>query len=169
MSQREWDDEVLGKAYDARLMARVWRVTRPHGRLVLASLIVFPLVALLELLQPYLVKIAIDDFILRRDWVGLGRVAAIFLAVLLVLYALRMAQAYLTQLTGQRVMYDLRNALFAHLQGLDAPFFDRNPVGRLMTRVLNDVEAINELFTSGVVSLLSDVLTVAGVVIIMLG
>jgi ATP-binding cassette subfamily B multidrug efflux pump len=169
MSPHEPDDEILGKAYDARLMARVWRVTRPHGRLVLASLILFPLVALLELLQPYLVKMAIDDHILRRDWVGLGHVAAIFLVVLLALYALRMAQAYLTQLTGQRVMYDLRNILFAHLEGLDAPFFDRNPVGRLMTRVLNDVEAINELFTSGVVSILGDVLTLTGVVIIMLG
>lgn len=169
MSAHEHDDEILGKAYDARLMARVWRFTRPHGRLVVLSLIVFPLVALLELLQPYLVKIAIDDHILRSDWAGLGRIAALFLAVLVALYALLVAQAYLTQLTGQRVMYDLRNALFAHLQRLDAPFFDRNPVGRLMTRVLNDVEAINELFTSGVVSVLGDVLTLTGVVIIMLG
>ncbi|PYO35293.1 MAG: antibiotic ABC transporter ATP-binding protein, partial [Candidatus Rokuibacteriota bacterium] len=169
MRAHEHDDEILGKAYDARLMARVWRFTRPHGRLVLLSLIVFPPVALLELLQPYLVKMAIDDHILRRDWAGLGRIAAIFLMVLVALYALRVAQAYLTQLTGQRVMYDLRHALFAHLQRLDAPFFDRNPVGRLMTRVLNDVEAINELFTSGVVSILGDVLTLTGVVVIMLG
>ena len=168
MTQREHDDEVLGKAYDARLMARVWRVTRPHGRLVALSLLVFPPVALLELLQPYLVKTAIDDHILRGDWVGLGRVAALFLLVLAALYVLRMTQAYLTQLTGQRVIYDLRNAIFAHLQRLDAPFFDRNPVGRLMTRVLNDVEAINELFTSGVVSILGDVLTLVGVVAIML-
>ena len=168
MTQREHDDEVLGKAYDARLMARVWQVTRPHGRLVALSLLVFPPVALLELLQPYLVKTAIDDHILRGDWVGLGRVAALFLLVLAALYVLRMTQAYLTQLTGQRVIYDLRNAIFAHLQRLDAPFFDRNPVGRLMTRVLNDVEAINELFTSGVVSILGDVLTLVGVVAIML-
>jgi len=169
MRAHEHDDEILGKAYDARLMARVWRFTRPHGRLVLLSLVVFPPVALLELLQPYLVKMAIDDHILRRDWAGLGRIAAIFLVVLVALYALRVAQAYLTQLTGQRVMYDLRHALFAHLQRLDASFFDRNPVGRLMTRVLNDVEAINELFTSGVVSILGDVLTLTGVVVIMLG
>ncbi|HYB42328.1 MAG TPA: ABC transporter ATP-binding protein, partial [Candidatus Methylomirabilis sp.] len=168
MNTPEHDDEVLGKAYDARLMARVWRFTRPHGRLVLTSMAVFPLVALLELLQPYLVKVAIDNHILRRDWRGLGRVAAIFLLALVALYALRVAQGYLTQLTGQRVMYDLRNALFAHLQGLDAPFFDRNPVGRMMTRVLNDVEAINELFTSGVVAILGDLLTLIGVVIIML-
>src|SRR5206468_2432331 len=169
MRAHEHDDEILGKAYDARLMARVWRFTRPHGRLVLLSLVVFPPVALLELLQPYLVKMAIDDHILRRDWAGLGRIAAIFLMVLVALYALRVAQAYLTQLTGQRVMYDLRNALFAHLQRLDAPFFDRHPVGRLMTRVINDVETINEMFTSGVVSILGDVLTLTGVVVIMLG
>jgi len=165
----EHDEDILGKAYDTRLMTRVWRFTRPHGRLVALSLSVFPMVALLELLQPYLVKIAIDNHILRGDWAGLGRVAALFLLVLVVLYGLRVAQAYLTQLTGQRVMYDLRNALFAHLQRLDARFFDRNPVGRLMTRILNDVEAINELFTSGVVSVLGDVLMLTGVVVIMLG
>ncbi|HEV8437814.1 MAG TPA: ABC transporter ATP-binding protein [Methylomirabilota bacterium] len=169
MNGHEQDDEVLGKAYDARLASRVWRFTRPHGKLVLLSLTLFPLVALLELLQPYLVKLAIDDYILRHDWAGLGRVAGVFLLVLIVLYGLRVAQAYLTQLTGQRVMYDLRNALFAHLQRMDARFFDRNPVGRLMTRILGDVEAINELFTSGVVSILGDVLTLTGVVVIMLG
>ncbi len=163
------DDEILGKAYDARLMRRIWEHTRPHRGLLLLSLLVFPLATLLELLQPYLVKIAIDEHILRRDWPGLGRIALLFLLTLLVLYALRVAQAYLTQLTGQRVMHDLRNALFAHLQRMDAAFFDRNPVGRLMTRVLNDVEAINELFTSGVVSVLGDVFTLAGVVVIMLG
>jgi ATP-binding cassette subfamily B protein len=89
--------------------------------------------------------------------------------VLLALYALRAAQAYLTQLTGQRVIHDLRAALFAHLQRQDARFYDRSPVGRLMTRVLNDGEAIQELFTSGVVALLGDVVVLTGVVVIMLG
>jgi ATP-binding cassette subfamily B multidrug efflux pump len=163
------EEEVLGKAYDARLIRRIWGYTRPHGRLVALSVLLFPLVTGLELLQPYLVKVAIDDHILRHDWAGLGRIAALFLLVLAVLYALRSGQAYVTQLTGQRVIHDLRNALFAHLQRMDAAFFDRNPVGRLMTRVLNDVEAINELFTSGVVSVLGDVLTLTGVVVIMLG
>ncbi len=125
--------------------------------------------AALELLQPYLVKMAIDDYILRREWSGLGRVAALFLAVLVALYFLRVLQAYLTQVTGQRVMRDLRNALFRHLQRLDARFFDRNPVGRLMTRVLNDVEAIHELFTSGIVAVVGDVFVLTGVVVIMLG
>jgi ATP-binding cassette, subfamily B, multidrug efflux pump len=126
-------------------------------------------VSLIELAQPYLVKIAIDEHILRRDWAGLGRVAALFLLLLVGLYVLRAAQAYLTQLTGQRVIHDLRAALFEHLQRQDARFYDRSPVGRLMTRLLNDGEAIQELFTSGLVSLLGDVVTLTGVVVIMLG
>ena len=169
MREPEHEDEVLGKAYDSRLMGRLWAFTRPHTRLVLATCALFPAVALLELSQPYLIKIAIDDHILRRDWAGLGGVAALFLLVLVALYALRATQAYLTQLTGQRVIHDLRAALFAHLQRQDARFYDRSPVGRLMTRVLNDGEAIQELFTSGAVALLGDVVVLTGVVVIMLG
>ncbi|HEY7203825.1 MAG TPA: ABC transporter ATP-binding protein [Methylomirabilota bacterium] len=169
MRESELDDEILGRAYDARLMRRLWAFTRPHVRLVLATCALFPAVTLLELTQPYLIKIAIDEHILRRDWAGLGRIAAVFLLVLLALYALRAGQAYLTQLTGQRVIGDLRAALFAHLQRQDAKFFDGHPVGRLMTRILNDGEAIQELFTSGLVALLGDVLTLTGVVVIMLG
>lgn len=168
MTRPDDHDEILGKAYDARLMARLWAVTRPHKRLVLVSLVLFPLTAAAELLQPYLIKVAIDQHILAGDWGGLSRIAGLFLLTLVVLYVLRAALAYVTQLTGQRVMHDLRGALFAHLQRQDSAFFDRNPVGRLMTRVLNDVEAINELFTSGVVAIVGDVVTLTGVVIILL-
>jgi ATP-binding cassette subfamily B protein len=167
--QHRDEDEVVGRAYDARLMRRLWAVTRPHRRLVTLSLALFPLAAGVELLQPYLIKVAIDDHILKGDWAGVGRMAAIFLASLLVLYVLRAAQAYVMQLTGQRVMYDLRNAIFAHLQRQDAAFFDRQPVGRLMTRVINDVEAINELFVSGVVVVIGDAVMLSGVVVLMLG
>ncbi|HTY76424.1 MAG TPA: ABC transporter ATP-binding protein [Candidatus Bathyarchaeia archaeon] len=159
---------VLGKAYDARLMRRLWAVVRPHRRLVYLSLLLFPCVAGLELLQPWLVKIAIDRHILAGDWPGLSRVAAAYLACLLSLYGLRVATSYLTQLLGQRVMHDLRAALFGHLQLQDAAFFDRSPVGRLMTRVLTDVEAINELFASGAMAVVSDVLTLGGIVALML-
>ena len=162
------DDEVLGKAYDARLMARLWEITRPHKRLVLLSLVLFPLTAGVELVGPYLVKLAIDHHIMVGDWAGLTTMAALFLLTLVVLYLLRVSQAYVTQLTGQRVMHDLRHALFAHLQRLDAGFFDRNPVGRLMTRVLTDAEAINEMFTSGMVAVVGDVVTLTGVVIVLL-
>ena len=162
------DNELLGKAYDPRLMRRLWRVVRPHRRLVYLSMLLFPCIAALELLQPWLVKIAIDRHILAGDWPGLTRVAGAYLACLLALYGLRVGASYLTQLLGQRVMHDLRAALFAHLQRQDAAFFDRSPVGRLMTRVLTDVEAISELFASGAMAVVSDVLTLGGIVTLML-
>ncbi|MEK7373383.1 MAG: ABC transporter ATP-binding protein, partial [candidate division NC10 bacterium] len=168
MSETEHDHAVLGRAYDGRLMARLWAVTRPHRPLMLLSMALFPLAAAAELVQPYLVKVAIDDHILKRDWAGLGRMALLFLLTLVALYLLRAAQSYVTQITGQRVMHDLREALFVHLQRMHAGYFDRNPVGRLMTRVLNDVEAINELFTSGVAAVVGDVVMLAGVVVILL-
>src|SRR6266478_3631676 len=162
------DLDALGKAYDPRLMRRLWEVTRPHRRLVLFSVVLFPAVAALELLQPWLTKIAIDRYILTGDWAGLSRIALAYLACLLALYGLRVGVSYLTQLTGQRVMHDLRAALFAHLQRQDAAFFDKSPVGRLMTRVLTDVEAINELFASGAMAVVGDVLTLLGIVVLML-
>jgi ATP-binding cassette, subfamily B, multidrug efflux pump len=169
LSEPSSDEDVsVGRAYDARLVRRLWALARPHRRLVWLSLALYPLTAAVELLQPWLLKVAIDDYILPGDWAGLGHMAAAFLASLLVLYALRAVQTYVMHLTGQRVMHDLRRGLFTHLQGLDAAFFDRNPVGRLMTRVLNDVEAINEMFVSGVVVVVGDVVLLLGVVIIML-
>src|SRR5882724_7825386 len=162
------DLDALGKAYDPRLMRRLWEVTRPHRRLVLFSVVLFPAVAALELLQPWLTKIAIDRYILTGDWSGLSRIALAYLSCLLALYGLRVGLSYLTQLLGQRVMHDLRAALFAHLQRQDAAFFDKSPVGRLMTRVLTDVEAINELFASGVMAVVGDVLTLVGIVVLML-
>ncbi len=162
-------DEVLGRVYDRRLIRRIWAVTRPHRGAIIGSAILFPVISGVELLQPYLIKVAIDDHILRADWPGLSRIALLFLLTLGGLYGLRAAQSYLTHLTGQQVMHDLRRSLFAHLQALDARFFDRNAVGRLMTRVLYDVEAIGEMFASGLVAILGDVVTLVGVVAIMLG
>lgn len=163
-----FDDEILGKAYDARLMAKLWAHTRPYRRSVYSVITLFPLIALVELAQPYLVMVAIDQHILRGDWTGLGRIAALFFLSLGVLYALRAWQSYLMAGTGQRVMHDLRESLFRHVQRLDAAFFDRNPVGRLMTRILNDVEAVSDMFSSGLLAILGDVVTLSGVIVIML-
>ena len=161
-------DDVLGRAFDRRLAARLWATARPHHRLVWSSMALFPLIAVVELAQPYLLKIAIDDHILRADWTGLAAVAGLYAATLAVLYGLRMLEAYLMALTGQRVIHDLRAALFGHLLRLEAAFFDRTPVGRLMTRVLSDVEAVSEAFTSGLFAIVADVVTVVGVVGVML-
>src|SRR5439155_219510 len=128
----------------------------------------FPLIAAVELAQPYLLKVAIDDHILKADWLGLTWIAGLYVGVLVLLYALHWLEAYLMNLTGQRVIHDLRAALFAHLLRLEAAFFDRTPVGRLMTRVLGDVEAVSEAFTSGLFAVIADVITLAGVVGVML-
>jgi len=161
-------DEVLGRAFDRRLAARLWVAARAHRPLLYATLALYPAIALAELSQPYLLKIAIDDHILAGDWIGLSLTAAVYAATLAVLYGLRMLEAYLMALVGQRVTHDLRNALFGHLLRLEAGFYDRNPVGRLMTRVLNDVEAVSEAFTSGLLAIAADVITLAGVVAVML-
>ena len=170
MREPEQEDEVLGKAYDARLMGRLWAFTRPHLRLVLATLRALPGGGAAGAVA------AVPDQDRHRRPHPPARLGGARRASRRCscwssssLYALRAAQAYLTQLTGQRVIHDLRAALFAHLQRQDARFYDRSPVGRLMTRVLNDGEAIQELFTSGVVALLGDVVILTGVVVIMLG
>ena len=161
-------DDVIGRAFDRRLASRLWASARAHHRLVWSSIALFPLVTLVELAQPYLIKIAIDDYILTADWAGLAVVAVLYAASLGALYALRMVEAYLMALTGQQVIHDLRATLFAHLLKLEAGFFDRTPVGRLMTRVLSDVEAVSEAFTSGIFAIVADVVTLVGVVAIML-
>jgi ATP-binding cassette subfamily B protein len=161
-------DEVLGRAFDRRLAVRLWAAARAHRPLLGATLALYPAIALAELAQPYLLKVAIDDHILAGDWAGLSLTAAFYAATLVVLYGLRSLEAYLMALVGQRVIHDLREALFAHLLRMEAAFFDRNPVGRLMTRVLNDVEAVSEAFTSGLLAVAADVITLAGVVAVML-
>ncbi len=161
-------EEQLGRAFDRRLAGRLMEAARPHRGLIAGSLLLFPLVAVVELAQPWLLKVAIDEHILKSDWVGLTWVGGLYIAVLAVLYALRTVEAYLMQLTGQRVIHDLRETIFDHLLRLEARFFDRNPVGRLMTRVLHDVEAVSEAFTSGLFAVVADVVTLTGVVIVML-
>jgi ATP-binding cassette, subfamily B, multidrug efflux pump len=167
--RRAGDPEVaLGRAFDRRLTGRLWEAARPHHRLVLGAAALFPVIALFELAQPYLLKVAIDEHILAADWLGLTGVAALYAGTLVVLYGLRMLEAYLMAVTGQRVIHDLRRTLVDHLLRLDAAFFDVHPVGRLMTRVLNDVEAVSEAFTSGLFAVAADLVTVAGVVAVML-
>jgi len=161
-------DERLGRAFDRRLVVRLAEAARPHRGLITGSMLLFPVIAVAELAQPWLLKVAIDDHILKSDWLGLIWVAGLYVTVLVVLYALRTVEAYLMQLTGQRVIHDLREAIFDHLLRLEARFYDRNPVGRLMTRVLHDVEAVSEAFTSGLFAVVADVITLVGVVAVML-
>src|SRR6185295_16190355 len=162
------DDEILGKAYDARLMRRLLQYLRPYWRQVLIALAAIIAGAAGQLAQPYLVKVAIDQHIAVGRLEGLDTLAAVFLAVIIGGFAAEYLQTWTLQMTGQRIMFDLRMAIYGQLQRIDVQYYDRNPVGRLMTRVTSDVDAINDLFTSGVVTIFGDVFSLAGIMTVMM-
>ena len=158
------EEEVLGKAYDARLMRRLLLYLRPYWPQVLLAFFAIVSSSVLQLAQPYLMKVAIDDYIAVRDLAGLELLALAYVAVLLAGFALEYLQTYTLQLTGQKIMFDMRMQIYGHLQRLDVQYYDRNPVGRLMTRVTTDVDVLNELFTAGVVSVFGDVFLLVGII-----
>jgi ATP-binding cassette, subfamily B, multidrug efflux pump len=178
------EEEVLGKAYDSRLMRRLLRYLRPYSWQVAIALGAIVLKAAADVVGPYLTKIAIDKYLVRSagpgshsflgkflsstPLVGIAQVGAMYVGLLVVSFFLEYLQTYFMQWTGQKVMFDLRSQIFRHLQQMDIGFFDRNPVGRLVTRVTTDVDALNEMFTAGVVSIFEDVFVLAGIIVIMM-
>ncbi len=168
MSPAAADDEVLGRVYDARLVRRLLEYVRPQTRLIAASLALMFAVTAAGLVQPWLIKRLIDEHIVTRRLAGAGSIALLYLAVFLVEQVTRYLQLYTMERTGQNIIRTLRDRVFAHLQRCDLAFFDRYPVGRLMTRVTTDVESLADLFSSGVVSLLGDSLKLAAIVVILL-
>ena len=162
------DEDVVGKAYDARLMRRLLAYLRPYRWQALLALAAIIANSMLQLAQPYLMKLAIDRYIPAASLDGVNRIAVWYFGILIAAFCLEFTQTWLLQSTGQRIMFDMRMQIYGHLQRLDLRFYDRNPVGRLMTRVTTDVDVINDLFTSGVVSIFGDVFTLAGIMIVML-
>jgi len=162
------EEEALGRVYDARLLSRLWPYVRPYRGSLWLAFALLVATAAVELAQPYLIKVAIDRYVTEGRLQGLGGVAGLFLAAIGAEFALRFAQMYVMERTGQDVVFDMRTQVFAHLQRLPSRFFDRNPVGRLMTRVTSDVEALNEAFTSGLVMILADLLKLVGIVFVLL-
>src|SRR5262245_11415226 len=162
------EEDVLGKAYDARLMRRLITYLRPYKLQVALATAAIIGHSARDLAPPYLVKLVIDRYIPARDVNGLSLVAALYLATLAGSFVLDYAQTWLLQFTGQRIMFDIRMQIYEYLQRLDVQFYDRNPVGRLMTRVTTDVDVLNDLFTSGVVSVFGDVFTLIGIMAMMI-
>ena len=176
------DEEVLGKAYDSRLMRRLLTYLYPYKLQVILALVAIVLKSGVDILGPYLTKVAVDKYLAHTArehsfldrWlspeplVGIGQVAGLFVAALLISFFLEFTQTYFMQWTGQKVMFDLRSQIFRHLQRMHIGFFDRNPVGRLVTRVTTDVDALNEMFTAGVVAIFEDVFVLTGIIVIML-
>jgi ATP-binding cassette subfamily B protein len=161
-------DEALDKSYDATLLRRLLVYLRPYRGLALLAVLLLFMSAGLALVGPLLTQRALDVAIPRHDMGLLGTLAVLFLAALLLEFVVEYGQTLLTTYIGQRVMYDLRMQIFGHLQRLSISFFDRNPVGRLMTRVTSDVETLNELFSSGLVTVFGDVFTLVAIMTMML-
>jgi ATP-binding cassette, subfamily B, multidrug efflux pump len=161
-------EEALGKAYDARLIRRLWSFVRPYGRLFWGSMLCLPLVSAFSLVQPYLLKLAIDKYMAHGNVHGVAMIGGLYAAALVGEFVFLYLQYTLTMTVAQLSLADLRVKLFAHVQGLSTRFFDRNPVGRLVTRLTTDVDVINEMFAAGGLTILMDVLTLLGIIIIML-
>jgi ATP-binding cassette, subfamily B, multidrug efflux pump len=161
-------DEALDKSYDARLLRRLLVYLRPYRRLTALAVLLLLAGAGLALVGPALTQRALDVAIPARDTGLLGTLAVVFLIALFLEFVVEYGQTLLTTYLGQRVMYDLRMQIFGHLQRLSISYFDRNPVGRLMTRVTSDVETLNELFSSGVVTVFGDVFTLVAIMTMML-
>ena len=175
------DDDVVGKAYDSRLMGRLVRYLAPYKLQVAISAVAIIIKSAADVLGPYFVKVAVDTYFDpagKPGWLGrrlspdpihgVTELGFLYLASLGLILSLEFVQAYLMQWAGQKIMFDLRSQIFRHLQRMSVAFFDRNPVGRLVTRVTSDVEALNEMFTSGVLAIFEDVFVLGFIVVIML-
>ncbi len=178
------EEEVLGKAYDSRIMRRLLRYMKPYRTIVFISLVLLLIDSLLQITGPLLTKLAVDRYLvpvqhreifpfldawLSSDaWTGITQISLVYLGVLLFGFLFDFGQTYLMQLTGQKAMFDLRRQLMSHLQSLDIAYYDRNPVGRLVTRVTTDVDVLNDLFASGLVMIVGDILMLSFVAIAML-
>jgi ATP-binding cassette subfamily B protein len=176
------EEEVLGKAYDGRLMRRLIAYLRPYKWQVAVTFVAIILKAAADVMGPFLTKVAIDKYLSSgpnsqgfldswlspNAWTGISQLALLYVGALLISFVMEFLQTYMMQWTGQKVMFDLRKQIFRHLQHMHIGFFDKNPVGRLVTRVTSDVDALNEMFTAGVVAIFEDIFVLAGIIIIML-
>ncbi len=168
-AQNYHEEEVLGKAYDARLMRRLLKYVGPYRSRIIIAVILLVGGSLLQLLLPVTIQIGIDNYLTQnQDIEGLTRIAFIYAGLLLAVFILQYLQMFITMYVGQKVQYDIRMQIFRHLQRLHLGFFDKNPVGRLVTRVTNDVNVLDEMFSSGLVSIFGDVITLVGIVIALL-
>jgi len=161
------EEEVLGKAYDSHLMKRLLAYIKPYRKYVIFAILMNIVVAALGPLRPYLTKVAIDKYIANSDYQGLIIISLVLFASLLFQAVIQFFLTYYTQYLGQKTLYDLRTQLFTHTQKLALKFFDKTPIGRIVTRVTNDVEALGELFSSGIVMVFSDIFIIVWIFVFM--
>ncbi|MEK6562148.1 MAG: ABC transporter transmembrane domain-containing protein, partial [Candidatus Binatota bacterium] len=161
------EQEIFGKAYDLKLIQRLWRFMLPYKRLFWFAMLLVPLQQLFGLAQPYIMKVAIDGYIAGANLWGLQGVAVLFLLAIVGEAATFYFNYYFTMQVAQKCLADLRVEVFSHVQKLPMSYFDRNPVGRLVTRMTTDVDVLQEMFAAGVMTLVSDFIMLVWIVVIM--
>lgn len=162
------DDDALGALRDRDLAGRLYFFMKPYRLAFLVSILLLPIASALSLLQPQILQIAIDKHFVPQQMEGFGWIALAMLATILGEYSVRFAQSILTQVAGEKALRDLRTAVFSHLNTLSVPFFQRNPIGRLMTRLTSDVDTLSEALSSGVITIIADLITLSAIVVILL-
>lgn len=163
-----YEEEIAGKAYDTRILARFIRYVSPYRASIIAVLLILPLVAACRLAQPWIIKLAIDGHITTGKMEGLETIALAFSGILLLESLLSFAEVFLLQSVGQRVMADMRGELFQHVMQLPVSWFDHVPTGGAVTRLTSDVEVLGEMFASGIITIVGDILLLVGIVSVML-
>lgn len=161
------EDRISGKIYDWQLFNRLLRYGFTYWYLIIIAVVMIILAAGLDILGPYIIKVSVDQYILPKNYQGLQWIVMLYIGILVVSFAIKYFQILLTQYIGQRIIFNLRQEIFSHLQKLHQQFFDRNPVGRLMTRVTSDVESLNQMFTQGIVMIFGDLFLIIGIVVMM--
>ena len=162
-----YSDEIVGKAYDANLMRRLLSYLKPYRKYVIAAIVLNIIFAAMGPVRPYVTKVAIDDYILVGDHTGLMTLIGILFILLIMQGFLQYVMNYATQWIGQKAIFDLRMQVFEYLQRLSLRFFDKNPIGRLVTRTTNDVESLNDMFSAGVVTIFSDIFVIFWILVFM--
>ncbi|MGD9677418.1 MAG: ABC transporter ATP-binding protein [Vulcanibacillus sp.] len=170
MNNNFHEEDKLGKAYDLHIIRRLFKYAKPYRSKIFFSTFLVLIITILELAQPYLIKIAIDDYInvSNGSLNSLYIIGTIYFGILVVVFILNYIQTYILQYVGQKVIFNIRQQIFEHLQSLSLSFFDKNPVGRLVTRVTNDAETLNDMYTNVLVNLIKDFFIIVGIVVIML-
>jgi ATP-binding cassette, subfamily B, multidrug efflux pump len=163
-----YEKDLTGKSFDRKTASRLFGFIRPYRHLLALTIFLLLLTAGLQVAGPYLIKLAIDDYITPGQLEGLIYIVVLYGLVILFEFAVRYFQGYYTEYLGQKIMYDMRMEIFSHIQRLPMSYFDKNPVGRVMTRVTTDVQSLNEMLSSGIVTLFGDLFMVLGIMGIML-
>ncbi len=168
MTEGFYEKDIIEKQVDKKIILRLFRYIKPYKLLLIFTIFLLLLTAGLQMAGPFLIKIAIDNYIMPGELKGLLYIAVLYVLVILFEFAIRYFQGYYTEYIGQKVMYDMRMDIFSHINKMPMSFFDKNPVGRIMTRVTTDVQTLNEMLSSGIITIFGDVFMILGIMIVML-